>query len=348
MSAIDRNMVLQRAAETLATWLVIWLAQHLLIRKLRSVRDRSDRLEVSDRDLRTLEWGINFVLVILGLGVTLAIFRVAPLLLASIVFIRILSLTLVWAAVWLLVRYMSRWVQALDKRVAEIDIDPRDLATMDRLLDYAIILVGIVISLAILNLTSLLYSALTAAGVFSVIIGFAVKDIAANLVSGVFLFFDRPFVVGDTISIKEYTGVVTRISLRSTDIITLDGPVVTIPNSTMAVEPTTNYTLSKDRRVLFTLSVLSTADLNRVTGAIRGVLDAEKRLLKEKQPSIMVGPIHESTVDLQVSAYTQNEDFLQTQSDLQRQIVEAFAAEGIDLAVPLLMNLSPAVPDPKA
>ena len=232
----------------------------------------------------------------------------------------------------------------MDQRVDGIDIDQRDLKTLDRLLDYVIILIGVIASLAILNITSLLYSALTAAGIISVMIGFAVQDIAANFISGIFLLIDRPFVVGDTIQIKNYSGTVNKISLRSTEIITFDGPIVTIPNNTLAVEPTTNFTLSPDRRVLFTVSVLNTADLNRVIQVITEVLETEKRLLPEKAPSITVGEIRDYAVDLLVTAYTKSDDLYATQSDLQKEIVAAFADQGIELAVPLRMNVNPGEP----
>ncbi len=342
---IEWSVVLLRGVQVLVVWLAIWLAQRLAVRRLQTIGRYLGGFQPSERDLHTLEWLINIVLVVIGLGATLSILRLMPLLLASTVIGRIVALALVWVAVWILVRYLSHWIQAFDKQVTDLDIDPRDLVTIDRLLDYSIILVGIIVSLAILNVTSLLYSALTAAGIISVMIGFAVKDIAANFISGVFLLIDRPFVVGDAIRIKEYTGVVNRISLRTTEIITYDGPIVTIPNSTMAVEPTTNYSLSQDRRVLFTVSVLNTADMNRVIKAIQDVLAAEERLLPDKSPSIMVDAIRDSAVDFQVAAYTRNDDFLQTQSDLQKEIVASFAQQGIDLAVPLRMNLNPAPAD---
>jgi small conductance mechanosensitive channel len=172
-------------------------------------------------------------------------------------------------------------------------------------------------------------------------IGFAVQDIAANFIAGILLLIDRPFVVGDVVQIKSYAGTVNKISLRSTEIITFDGPVVTIPNNTLSVEPSTNLTLSSDRRILFTVSVLPASDLNLVVRTIQDVLSAESRLLKEKSPSITVVAIRDYAVDLQVIAYTTNAELYTTQSDLQKEIIAAFANEGIDLAVPLRMNVQP-------
>ena len=341
-NSIDWNLVILRGAAVLAIWLSIWVVRYLLVRSIKRSDKIINRAQLSEHDLTVLEQLMTIILFIVGLGATLAVLELMSLFLASAIVWRTIALAVVWVVVWILVRYLSRWIEAFDKQIDGINIDPRDLKTLDRLLDYVVIVIGVIASLAILNITSLLYSALTAAGIVSVMIGFAVQDIAANFISGIFLLIDQPFVVGDTIQIKAYSGTVNKISLRSTEIITFDGPVVTIPNNTLAVEPTTNLTLSPDRRVLFTVSVLNTSDLNHVIKVIRGVLETEKRLLPEKPPSITVGEIRDYAVDLQVAAYTQNDDLYATQSDLQKEIVAAFARQGIELAVPLRMNVNPA------
>ncbi len=338
---IDWNTVVLRGASVLGIWLIVWAARYGLVRWIKGL-DRIKSVPVGERDTHILTQLATVVLSIIGLGATLFILQLAPLLLTGTVLGRIIALAMTWVIVWILVRYLSHWIVALDERVDGIDIDARDLRTLDRLLDYVVVLVGVIASLAILNMTSLLYSALTAAGIVGVMIGFAVQDIAANFISGILLLIDRPFVVGDVIQIKSYSGTVNKISLRSTEIITFDGPVVTIPNNTLAVEPSTNFTLSQYRRILFTVSVLPSSDLNQVTKAIQDVLEAESRLLKEKSPAITVGEIRDYAVDVQVAAYAKNDDLYATQSDLQRKIVAAFNSHGIEFAVPVRMNVQPA------
>ena len=343
LEGIDWGNITLRAGGILALWLFIWILRRLLIRWLHTADRHIDLVEFDDRDIKTLTWIIDIVLVVIGLGVTISILGLTSILYIGMIGPKVVALAAVWIAVWVLVRYLSKWIEALDSKIEDIDIDPRDLKTMDRLLDWLIIAIGIVASLAILEISSLLYSALTAAGVLSVMIGFAVKDVAANLISGIFILIDQPFVVGDVINIKDYSGTVNKISLRSTEIITFDGPVVTIPNSTMAVEPTTNYTLSEHRRVLFTVSVLNSADLNLAIKTIQEILDAEERLLPEKAPSILVNQIRDYAVDFQIVGYTRKEDVFTTQSDLQKEIVATFGQQGIELAVPLRMNLAPSI-----
>jgi small conductance mechanosensitive channel len=342
---IDWSTVVLRGASVLGVWLIVWAVWYFVVRWIKGL-DRIKSLPMGERDVHVLTQVATMVLSIIGLGATLSVLQLTPLLFTSSVLWRIVALAMTWVIVWILVRYLSHWIEALDEKVDGIDIDPRDLRTLDRLLDYVIILVGVIASLAILNITSLLYSALTAAGIVSVMIGFAVQDIAANFISGIFLLIDRPFVVGDVIQIKSYSGTVNKISLRSTEIITFDGPVVTIPNNTLAVEPTTNFTLSQDRRILFIVSVLPSSDLNQVIKTIQDVLEAEGRLIKDRAPSITVGEIRDYAVDLQVAAYTDKDDLYATQSDLQKEIVTAFASQGIELAVPLRMNVNPVLAAP--
>lgn len=341
LGEIDWGTVLGRIGILVCLWLGLGIVRYYVGRWLKTAGKQLDRFSLSDSDKRILMIALDIILVVIGTGVTLSVVQVTSFLFIATIAPKVIALVVIWAAVWVLVRYLSIWIQELDERTEEIDIDPRDLKTLDRLLDWVVILIGIIGSLAILEVSSLLYSVLTAAGVLSVIVGLAVKDVAANFVSGVFLLIDRPFVVGDVIKIKDFVGTVNQISLRSTEIITLDGPVVTIPNSAMAVEPTINYTLSAHRRVLFTISVLNTTDLGLAVSTIQEILESEQRILPSESTSIQINQIRDYAVDLQVIAYTRKEEVLQTQSDLQQAIITAFSSRDIELAVPIRVNVSP-------
>jgi small-conductance mechanosensitive channel len=69
-----------------------------------------------------------------------------------------------------------------------------------------------------------------------VAIGFATKDLLASLVAGVMIIFDRPFQVGDRVSIGDQYGDVLQIGLRSVKLRTLDDSIVTIPNNSLLTE----------------------------------------------------------------------------------------------------------------
>jgi len=251
------------------------------------------------------------------------------------------GIAFVWVIVWILVRYLSRWIAEIDERIESFDIDPRELKVLDRALDYTTIAIGIIITLAILGITSLLYSALTAAGVISIIIGFAVKDVAANFISGIFILLDQPFVSGDFIEIGDYSGTVRKVSLRSTEIVTANGPIVTIPNSKMATEPTINYSVASARRIEIKVSVPNDSDVGQAIRVLRDLAQSESRLKADKDITIWVDNIREYAVDLLLICYAPSDGWLQVRSDLRQRIVEEFQRQGLDLAVPVRKNLYP-------
>lgn len=245
------------------------------------------------------------------------------------------GLVVTWIVAWILVRHLSKWIEAFDERVRGVDIDSRDLSTLDRLSDYAIVIVAVVISISILGWTSGLYSLLTAAGVIGVVVGFAVKDVAANFISGIFILFDQPFVVGDAIEIKDYSGTVTKISLRSTEIVTWDGPVVSIPNSTMATTPVINYSINPTRRINVTFSITYEEDIDNALDAVRAVIEAEDRYDRDQGVTIYVSDVREYAIDITALFHVPRSDWFAVLQDFRPQVLHEFRRRRVELAVPV-------------
>ncbi len=258
--------------------------------------------------------------------------------------VRIIAIIIVWIIVAILVRYLSRWIQHLGERTRRFEIGARDLRTIDRLLDYLIVFVGVIATLSILGWTNLLISTLTAAGVFTIIVGFAVKDVAANFISGIFILIDQPFAPGDFIEVGGHSGTVEDISLRTTTLVTLDGPVIYIPNSVVALEPTTNYSLAEDRRINFILSIANDADLGQAIGIIQQVLKDEEGLLAERTQLVVVSDVREYAVDISIVCHAPVDTFFTLTSDLKQQVLAALQQNHIELAVPVRKNLYPDFP----
>ena len=186
------------------------------------------------------------------------------------VVLRLVMLVIIWLLVWFVVRFIGRWVLGLIARSRGFTEDGAGFTTLGRLLKGAVIIVGVLSSMAILGLTPLLASTLTSVGVVGIVVGLAVKDVAANFISGILLLFDRPFALGDFVSAGNVQGHVEVISLRSTRLRTPEGPVVTVPNSVIAANAITNFSMSRARRVELTWRLPLDADIE---AASRSLID---------------------------------------------------------------------------
>jgi small conductance mechanosensitive channel len=248
---------------------------------------------------------------------------------------RLLGIVITWVIVRLLVRHFSLVLERLGERIKGVDTDTRDIETLDKLLDYLFIIIGTLVTIAILDLTSVLYSMLTAAGVMTIVIGFAVRDVAANFISGIFILLDQPFVRGDVVQIGDFTGTVQRISLRSTDIVTFDRPVVSIPNSTVATTPIVNYSTNEERRVNLTVPISRETDLHAAIKALRELAEGEERRVPEGDITLFVSDVSEGTIALTVMFYTPNDLWFATINDFRQAIVEEFERRGLELATPV-------------
>jgi small conductance mechanosensitive channel len=83
------------------------------------------------------------------------------------------------------------------------------------------------------------------AGTFAVAFSLAIQDILKNVFTGVYLLLERPFRVGDTIRVKDQTGVVENIGLRTTQLRTNDNIQVMVPNATVFSEVVANHTYQR-------------------------------------------------------------------------------------------------------
>lgn len=125
---------------------------------------------------------------------------------------------------------------------------------------------------------------LTISGGAGVAIGFALKDIAASILAGITLLFDKPFQVGDRVRFQDFEGDIIDIGLRTVRLFTLSHDTVTIPNSVFITEAVASgnfgaYSMMVDHDFHVALD----ADLEKGMELIREVL-LTSRYLYLNQP----------------------------------------------------------------
>lgn len=104
-----------------------------------------------------------------------------------------------------------------------------------------IFILGTVLALGVLGLGTISNKILAGAGLTTFIVGFALKDIGENFLSGLILAFSRPYRVGNLIECEEVKGIVKDMTMRQTTVEAENGKVILIPNSMILKNPLIKY-----------------------------------------------------------------------------------------------------------
>ena len=173
-----------------------------------------------------------------------------------------------------------------------------------------------------------------AAGIAGIAIGFAAQTTVSNLISGLFVATEGSIHLGDTIIVDGVTGVVDEINLLSVRLHTYDNQIVRIPNSSIINSTFINNSINKQRRITVTLDVTYDSDLNLALEVYKKAAASCPTVLKEPAPNAWVENFNDTGVDITVAAWFNNEDFLQTKSDLHIAILREMEAAGLDTPYP--------------
>ncbi len=192
-------------------------------------------------------------------------------------------------------------------------------------------IVGAVIALTILGLD--FATLLGTLGLTSVAIGFSLKDILSNYISGVILLAARPFRIQDQIVVGNYEGTVVQIQLRATTMRTYDGRLVYIPNQVVVQSSIINNTASPMRRSDVIVGVDYDSDLNQVKNLIKEALIPLEGIQLEPAPMVLVHELAASTINLKVRFWvdSRQQSFLQVTSTVTQAVKEKLASAQIEM-----------------
>ncbi len=175
-------------------------------------------------------------------------------------------------------------------------------------------------------------------GALSVGIGFGLQNIVNNFVSGLILLFERPIKVGDWIRVGDAEGIVRNLTVRFTELQTFDRTELIIPNSDLISQRVTNIT-RRDviGRVILTVGVAYGSDARRVQELLLETVTAHPNVAAEDDdaPLVTFSAFGESSLDFEVRCILRDvTQRLKTHSELNLAILDAFAANGIEIPFP--------------
>jgi len=198
------------------------------------------------------------------------------------------------------------------------------------LVKYGLFLAGLVSALAAAGVnTSALLASL---GIAGFTIGFAAKDAFSNLISGLLIYLDRPFVIGDLVEIEDHYGTVDQITLRSTRIITSDGKMLAVPNADIINKTVASYTNFPHLRLDIEAAVGVEEDLDRVREVLLAQVTQDPDFMQDPSPRVIVTQLNDYNVAVELQAWRKNErQHVNARSALREQAYNALRAAGIDM-----------------
>lgn len=167
----------------------------------------------------------------------------------------------------------------------------------------------------------------------------AAQDTAANLIGGIVILTEKPFTIGDWIVAEEVEGNVEDITFRSTKIRTFAQALVTVPNSSLAKAPITNWTRMGRRRINFDLGIpygTSRSKLEQCIIRIREMLTAHPEIHPETI-SARFEKFGEYSLIINIYCFTNTTvwaEWLAVREDILYKIMDILDLEGIQAAIP--------------
>lgn len=238
------------------------------------------------------------------------------------------------AATWIFSRLLRKTVQRF-MRGRDIG-DPGTVAVTLRILHYAIMGIGLMTALTQVNIN---LSGLFAAGaVFAVGVGFALRNLSENFVSGVILMFERSIKPGDIVEVDGYVVRVLRLGIRTTLARNREDEEILVPNSHLVDSTVKNFTFHDTvLRLRATVGVEYGSDMKRVVEVLETMAKGLVWRLDHREPTVFMTAFAASSVDFEVSVWTDDPwQAPRYHSELMKGIWFALAEAGITIAFPQL------------
>jgi small-conductance mechanosensitive channel len=201
---------------------------------------------------------------------------------------------LVVFAVGLFLASLARRIvrQSLAKRTE----NTQPITLLSKLVYWLIVIAVGIISLQMVgfNVTAFL----AGLGVAGLTIGFALQDISKNFIAGILMLIQQPFEFGEFIEVGDYSGIVEGIDLRTTQVRTMDGKLVLIPNGEVMVSAITNFSEADTRRVTISTGVAYDCDPDAVRQTAIESIKGIDGLLDEPAPAVLFENFGSTTMDL--------------------------------------------------
>ncbi|HFD38291.1 MAG TPA: mechanosensitive ion channel [Anaerolineae bacterium] len=175
-------------------------------------------------------------------------------------------------------------------------VDPELTLLLSQITRWGLIILGVVVALQQIDFRVTAF--LASLGILGFTIGFALQDVSKNFVAGILLLLEQPFDIGDVIQVGDFLGTVVTVRLRATELHSLDGQSILIPNGEVFTSTIVNYNRTHRRRVSLAVGVAYDSDLELVHRTATEAISAIPGVLPDPAPKIILDNLGPSSIDL--------------------------------------------------
>lgn len=174
------------------------------------------------------------------------------------------------------------------------------------------------------------------AAAMTVGLGFGLQEIFANFVSGLIILFERPMRIGDTVTVGNVSGTVSRIRARATTITDWDNKELIVPNREFITGQLVNWTLSDQiLRLVLKVGVPYGCDPTQVECLLRARIDSHPLVLKKPEPTVLLAEFGATLLNFELRVYVSGTGhLLRVRHDLNLEIERALRDAGIEMSPP--------------
>lgn len=246
----------------------------------------------------------------------------------------IIAITITYTVMKLVDLLMSYWHL---RAAADSDAQFREqiFPIIRKTLKAFVVVVATLVTLS--NIGVNITAAIASLSIGGLAVGLAAQDTLANLFGAVAILLDKPFRIGDRITLDAVDGMVETIGLRSTKIRNLDGHLVTIPNKTMGNATLTNITNRPNIKTVMNIGITYDTPTEKVKLALAILKEIYDAHPMTKDLIVSFNKFADSSLNIMVVHWwnaTDMKEYLAGMQELNLAIKQRFDGEKIEFAFP--------------
>lgn len=215
-----------------------------------------------------------------------------------------------------------------------LDLTPGTGYAITTLTKYTIALIGSLVGFSMLGIEwSKLQWLIAAMGVG---LGFGLQEIFANIISGLMILFEKPIRIGDTVTIRDLTGSITKINTRATTLTDWDRKEIIVPNKAFITEQFINWSLSDTiTRIVLTIPAPADVDSTEISQILLNAAEKTPMILTNPAPEVYLVDLQQGIQIFELRIYAAEMGHrMRARHEVHQNILIGFAQHGITLPFP--------------